>query len=616
MIEVKKLVLFNFKSFAGKHTLEFPEGIGLNYVYGINNADEGLYANAAGKTTLFDALTWVLYGKSSRGLRGKDVISWGKKECSVELTLFIDNNEYVIKRSSKSNTVIINDDEYENINKIIDLSYGEFLGSVFIGQFAQTFLDKKQSERVELFSNLLNIDRWDIYAETCKKLKSIVEYEYKQKVMELNGKKLALKSHNLRLEEFYNKKKEVTDKLEKEIEKIKSNKINVENKLEEIKNSLSVDTENLKLLNKELTELNNEVTKYTEMITKYERTRREAEKKLIMTKSYYGYINKEYENFMKMVNTGYCSLCKSELQEDRIESRKVELLTKKKEAKGIWDRYYMNVNKSNNYIKTTEEKLNKVLEKKNELTAVINNLKEVIDKKRKKRDKFNIILHSINKEIKIKEDVLRERFGDEEQLLLQTKEALEKDIAELQKDVDDNYELKTIYDFWYEAFYQIKIKQIYESIDYLNIEIENIVNLMGLKGWDIKFKLNSDKIKRRSKYFDILIRSDKSDNYVKWESWSGGETQRLRLAVMLGLFSLISMQHRKVFNILVLDEPTHHVDKEGITDLLNAFNEFAEQNNKQIWLIDHNTLDYGGFNNVFLVEKGINGSEIKKITAT
>jgi len=76
MIEVIKLKLFNFKSFFGEHVLEFPDGVGLNYIYGVNNVDDGLYANAAGKTTLFDALTWVLYGKSSRGLKGKDVISW------------------------------------------------------------------------------------------------------------------------------------------------------------------------------------------------------------------------------------------------------------------------------------------------------------------------------------------------------------------------------------------------------------------------------------------------------------------------------------------------------------------------------------------------------------
>ena len=616
MIEVKKLKIYNFKSFSGEHVLEFPEGIGLNYVYGVNNADEGLYANAAGKTTLFDAITWVLYGKSSRGLRGKDIINWGKKHCYVELFLEIDRETFVIKRSSKSSTVFINEEEHLNINKIIDLSYGEFLGSVFIGQFAQTFLDKKQSERVELFSNLLNIDRWDVYAESCKKLKSIVEFDYKQKQMELNGKKLALKSHLNRMDKFYEKKKQVSEKLEEELNKIKNNKLDIEEKLKEIKADIEQDVKNLNELNKELKELNEKIDDFNNRIAKYETTRREAQKNLIMANSYSQFIRSEYENFMKMAKTGICSICKSELEQEKVKETVKELKQKMKEAKGIRDRFYMNVNKSNTYIEKAEEKLNNFVEKRNELITIIDNLKEVLSKKRNKRDKLSMILKSINRELELKSQIMKEKFDDEEELLIQTKNDLEKDVNKLQNEANEQYEIKTIYEFWYEAFYQIKIKQIYESIDYLNIEIENIVNLMGLKGWDIKFKLNQDNIKRRSKYFDILIRSDKSENYVKWESWSGGETQRLRLAVMLGLFSLISMQHRKVFNILVLDEPTHHVDKEGITDLLNVFKEFSEQNNKQIWLIDHNTLDYGGFNNVYCVEKGINGSEIKKITTT
>ena len=61
------------------------------------------------------------------------------------------------------------------------------------------------------------------------------------------------------------------------------------------------------------------------------------------------------------------------------------------------------------------------------------------------------------------------------------------------------------------------------------------------------------------------------------------------------LSNLIQTSKGVKSSILVFDEPTQHIGTKGITDLLDFLYETARAEKKQIWLIDHRTLDYGGF---------------------
>lgn len=97
-ITIKKLTLTNFKCFRSKEII-FNEDI--TTISG---------ENGAGKTTIADAITWCLFGKSSQGSTKFEIKSHDKKgitiphlDHSVELVLNVDGREVVLTRTLKEN---------------------------------------------------------------------------------------------------------------------------------------------------------------------------------------------------------------------------------------------------------------------------------------------------------------------------------------------------------------------------------------------------------------------------------------------------------------------------------------------------------------------------------
>lgn len=98
-IEIKKLHIENFKG-TKQRTVEFGEN---TLICG---------ANATGKTTIFDAFTWLLFGKDSLGSAKFDIRPMDEKgkmidnlEISVEATLSVGDEEYSLKKVQKQKWV-------------------------------------------------------------------------------------------------------------------------------------------------------------------------------------------------------------------------------------------------------------------------------------------------------------------------------------------------------------------------------------------------------------------------------------------------------------------------------------------------------------------------------
>lgn len=98
-IRIKKLALENFKCHKSL-TLEF------------NGADASVYGdNATGKTSIYDALTWLLFGKDSKGngeknIEIKPLNEYGEvrdrlAETAVEAVLLVDSEEITLRRTLK-----------------------------------------------------------------------------------------------------------------------------------------------------------------------------------------------------------------------------------------------------------------------------------------------------------------------------------------------------------------------------------------------------------------------------------------------------------------------------------------------------------------------------------
>ena len=184
MIPVR-LELYNFLPYRNPDPLFF-EGIHLACLTG---------SNGAGKTSLLDAITWVLWGRA-RARRDDDLVHLGQSEMYVQLDFEQEGVIYRVHRRRKSgkrghgelNLFVIQDDgspriitepsireTQARIESILRLDYETFVNSAFLQQGeADAFTTKTPSERKRILSNILGLEHWKVYEGRVKeKLKEI-----------------------------------------------------------------------------------------------------------------------------------------------------------------------------------------------------------------------------------------------------------------------------------------------------------------------------------------------------------------------------------------------------------------------------------------------------------
>jgi exonuclease SbcC len=147
--------------------------------------------NGAGKSSLLDAITWALWGKS-RAKRDDDLIHLGQDEMTVDLTFELGMQIYRVLRQRKTGkratTLLdfqIRDDQDDDrwrsiaesgirvtqakIERILRLDYDTFINSAFLRQGrADEFTVKTAAERKRVLGDILGLDRWAVYEEQTK----------------------------------------------------------------------------------------------------------------------------------------------------------------------------------------------------------------------------------------------------------------------------------------------------------------------------------------------------------------------------------------------------------------------------------------------------------------
>src|SRR5438105_2322957 len=73
----QRLEIENFKCFTTKQVFDLTQYTpGLNFLQGRNDVEPALGSNGAGKSSVFDALTWCIYGRTVDNLRNPDIKPW------------------------------------------------------------------------------------------------------------------------------------------------------------------------------------------------------------------------------------------------------------------------------------------------------------------------------------------------------------------------------------------------------------------------------------------------------------------------------------------------------------------------------------------------------------
>ena len=202
-------------------------------------------ANGAGKSSLLEAITWVVWGKS-RAATEDDVINGGAKNVRVDFDFSCNNQTYRVIRSrtrGKSSSLEFQVETkagnfrsitakglratQEEIVACLKLDYDTFTNSAYLRQGrADEFMLRRPSERKQVLADLLKLDR---YEQLASKAKDTAK-EYKGKIEQL---KQSLEP----LENELAKRKEIADELEQikqELSKLQTQQEDDRTKLQQL----------------------------------------------------------------------------------------------------------------------------------------------------------------------------------------------------------------------------------------------------------------------------------------------------------------------------------------------------------------------------------------------
>ncbi|NOG52369.1 MAG: SMC family ATPase [Chloroflexi bacterium] len=155
-------------------------------------------SNGAGKSSVLDAITWVLWGVA-RSKRDDGSIHQGQTEMHVQFDFEQDDVLYrVIRRRSKKGktgstelTLLAMNGEQWNLisepsirqteKKIVDilhLSYDTFIHSAFLQQGrADAFTTRTPAERKAILGEILGLEQWQKYEAAAKERYNVLERE-------------------------------------------------------------------------------------------------------------------------------------------------------------------------------------------------------------------------------------------------------------------------------------------------------------------------------------------------------------------------------------------------------------------------------------------------------
>lgn len=178
--------------------------------------------NGKGKTTLFEALVWGLYGANLKGTVSAKVQSWKEvrgdnyQGTKVVTTFTVDKVAYVIERNKSYHVVgdelivkkageripeLDKKDTQKYIDDLLTMDFATFMNSFMFGQRMTRLVEAESKDKRKLFEELFNMEWVQKMRDKAVLDKTDVERVYLLKEQEVNNKKLSMSFHEDAVEE-------------------------------------------------------------------------------------------------------------------------------------------------------------------------------------------------------------------------------------------------------------------------------------------------------------------------------------------------------------------------------------------------------------------------------
>ena len=618
-MELIHVAISNFKSFAGCHTFQFQgRAPGLYYVCGENRVQPSLGSNGAGKSTLWEAIYWCLYGKTPRNLRSTEVATWERTgPCHVDLTFRQDGREYSVQRSAGKSTLLFSEYDPESgvapqqgeidqvfLQSRVRLTPTEFAHTTLLGQGVPLFFDLPPSQKMDVVQDILDLSSWEDRSRHASALASdlsaaIVEIERDLAVQESVAEQSLAQHQDMKAQALLWKTKNA-GQLKDAKDAIKTLEQSVKMAEAEAK-ALDEDRQDADSIESELVQAREAHRRHAERTTelkwKVGRIREDRD---------------EYQGAIEEMNGlgGKCGTCYQTI-DARHKTRCIKDMEAKTSEKS------RELEKANSelsaWVADTRTEL-QVLDLEDQLGKIKATARNSVLRAQSLRERAATLRAQLDSEKERRQTLLT---SENPYAKIEAKvhndhvEAKEK-IGELKAELEEAQTQQRATSYWVKGFKQIRLGLIDEALHLLEAEVNTALFALGLAGWSVTFAVEREtKSGGVSKGFTVCITPPGGNRPIPWEAWSGGEGQRLRLAGRIGLASLILGRKGVSTNVEIWDEPTAFLSQAGIDDLVSLLQDRAATLQRQIYLVDHRTLDLGGFDGHILVVKDQNGSRIE-----
>ena len=535
--------------------------------------------NGAGKSTMLDALTFALFGRSFRGINIPQLPnSINDKNCEVEIEFAIGKDEYRVFRSLKpkkfevykNDNLLPQDSKSKDYQKILEeqilkMTYKSFCQVVILGSSNYIpFMQLTAADRRAVVENLLDIDVFSVM-NTLVKARLQITKEY---VRDMDHKIEIVKS---KVEEKEKTIKTLLRKSSSSIESYKKDIKETKDKIYESNNDIANMQSNVEGLLKQVTD--KDITP----------------KSLLKMESIEHQLKIKIKNIEKSVKfyeeNGTCPSCKQNIQEHHKEYMVKEKSEERVEVENNIDEILKKID----YYEKRSGDINTILD-------TIHNIEKKISTKQSEVSASNQYITKVQKQI----ESVHNEGGDAQE----TKDDMNRLIGQGTQHIEKRKELIEDRHYYEIANSLLKDNGIKAKIIKHYLPIMNKLINKNLKSMDFFCQFNLDE------NFNETIKSRHRDEFTYY-SFSEGERLRIDLSLLLAWREIARMKNSVDCNLLILDEVfDSSLDGVGTEEFLKLLTTFGSRAN--IFVISHKSDTMTDkFQNHIVFEKKNNFSRIK-----
>ena len=561
MITFKKIRYKNFLSSGNQFTeIDFQQHH-TNLIIG---------TNGAGKSTMLDALTFVLFNKPFRKINKPQLANaTNERDCLVEIEFSVNSRDYLVRRGIKPNIFDIevngnplhkeaDDRANQRIleESILKVNYKSFTQIVILGSSTFVpFMQLTTTNRREVIEDLLDIR---IFSAMNNLIKDSIRTRKEQ-----------IKSLDIKKDNFKDKmemQQEFIDELESRGNaNIKSNS----GKISKLDGEVEVYMRDNAVIEEDIHKFTKEqeyVTGAREKLSKLNNLKGKISQKVAT-------ITKEHKFFTE--NT-VCPTCTQDIEEEFRVNRIGDVQNKAKELKEGYEEL-------ENTIKFEQEREHQF----NSLSKEITKLTHGISQNNTRISLNQRQIRDLEHEIQTITSNLQNRNTENEKLE-QFKDNLQKTIEYL----SDKKQEIVHYDFAYSLLRDdgVKTKIIKKYLPFINQQVNRYLQMMDFY---INFKLDEE--------FGETIESPIHENF-SYSSFSEGEKMRVDLALLFTWREVARLKNSVNTNLLIMDEVfDSSLDGFGTEEFLKIIRYVIKDAN--IFVISHKSDLHDKFQSVIRFEK-------------